>query len=797
MIRSTQYPRLLLGLLGVITVWMGLYVPQFRLDASLDTLVDHQDFTVALSRSVNDTFGVGDLLVVAYQPKTGTVFDATHQARLESLQADLTAIQGIDRVLTIRDLPVFKTKPKSLANALSNMVFLRDIGDTISSQELKEIFDNHPVYSDFLVSRDLSSTAVLLWVSPTLANGSKNDQTQNNAALIQAIRTVLQPYQVEASLYFSGIRMIVHDALTFIRRDIVVFGGVSMAVLMGMLWLIFRQLRGVLFPMVTCLVSLVIMVGLFGFLHWDVTVISSNFISVQFILNLALCLHLMVKYRQLCDEYPNTPCAELAIQTVKIKFLPCLFASLTTIAGFGSLIISDILSVSTFGSMMIVGVLISFFVTFVMFIAWMRLLPQPKPVSFEKGLVLNKIAPFFQRFVQRRPLSILIVSLVLGGMSMIGIGKLEVENRFIDYFRSTTEINRGLSYVDRQLGGTVPLNIVITLDDVSGSHDSAVQTHASAVHEFDAFDPFGEFDAFDASDGSSSYWFTPDRVAIINAAQAYLSALPETGKVLSFGTLLQFAQTINGAPLSTFSLNIMYENIPDEWRDDLIKSFVSMERNQVLFLVRMRDTHPDLKRNTFIQALQRDLPEYLGVRPDQISYSGPLILYNNVLQRLFDSQISTLGLVILVLFGMFWWLFRSFKLAIIAIIPNFLSVISILGFMGWLGISLDLMTITLASIAMGIAVDDTIHYIYRFRLNYQESGRYSDALTSTHRTVGSVIVYTSVVIIVGFSVMVFSTFMPSVYFGLLTSLAMGMALMLTLTLLPRLLMLARPFGPER
>ena len=790
MMRVLRYPKLLLMGVGLIALAMGTQIGHFRLDASLDTLVNRNDPTLELTQSVDDTFGFGDLLVVAYQPKTGAVLDATHQAKLADFQADLSVINGVDRVLTIRDLPVFQNQPKSLAQALSDMVFLRDTQHTGSLQDWQAMFENHPVYTDFLVSSDLSSTAVLIWVSKSLTNGTKNQQAQRNKRLIQAIRTTMVEYQDDANLYFSGMRMIVQDALTFIRRDIIVFGALSMGVLMAMLWFVFRQVRAVLFPMVTCMVSLIIMIGLFGALRWDVTIISSNFISVQFILNLALCLHLMVKYRQLYLEKPNMSSAELAIQTIRIKFMPCVFAALTTIAGFGSLLLSDILSVSTFGQMMIVGVFISFFVTFIMFTSWMSLLRRPKQVVFDTGFFLNNIAPMLQGLVQRAPRSIIIASLVLGILSGVGIGKLDVENRFIDYFRSTTEIHRGLSYVDQQLGGTVPLNVVITFDEIAQA--------TTPSDTLDAFDAFNTFDTFDTGAGAdSAYWFTPERMRVINNTHQYLTDLPETGKVLSFGTLVQFAEQLNGKPLDTFSLNVLYKKIPNEWRADLVDPFVSMDKNQVLFWARMRDSNPNLKRNDFIQDLKRELPQKIGVRPDQISYSGPLVLYNTMLQRLFESQILTLGGVLMVLFGMFWVLFRSFKVALIGIAPNFLAVISVLGFMGWAGIALDLMTITLASIAMGIAVDDTIHYIYRFRLNYIKLGRYTEAVIQTHQTVGAVIVYTSVVIIVGFLVMVFSTFMPSVYFGLLTSLAMGMALILTLTLLPQLLLAFRPFGPER
>jgi len=310
-------------------------------------------------------------------------------------------------------------------------------------------------------------------------------------------------------------------------------------------------------------------------------------------------------------------------------------------------------------------------------------------------------------------------------------------------------------------------------------------------------DEFDMFDEFETGEQEAQYWFTPHRMQRITDVHDYLEGLPVTGKVLSLGTMLKVAQRLNnGRPLDSFELPLIYNEMPDQYKAQLIDPFVSVEQNQARLMVRIVDTAPSLRRNQLLEKIDHDLTEKLGFAPGQARLTGMLVLYNNMLQSLFDSQILTLGLVLIALMGMFLVLFRSFKVSVIAIFPNMLSIAVVLGVMGWLGFPLDMMTITIASISVGIAVDDTIHYIHRFREEFEATGSYYQAMERSHGTIGYAMYYTSITIIIGFSILALSNFIPTILFGLLTGLAMLIALMAALTLLPQLLIRIRPFGPE-
>jgi predicted RND superfamily exporter protein len=244
-------------------------------------------------------------------------------------------------------------------------------------------------------------------------------------------------------------------------------------------------------------------------------------------------------------------------------------------------------------------------------------------------------------------------------------------------------------------------------------------------------------------------------------------------------------------------LALIYNELPERFRKIIMDPYVSIENNEARFYVRIRDSEPDLRRNELLKQIQFDLKDKLDIPEDKGRLANLLVLYNNMLQSLFKSQIITLGVVILAFLIMFVFIFRSVKIALIAIFPNVLSIGVVLGFMGWVGIPLDMMTITIAAISVGIAVDDTIHYIHRYRLEFAKDSNYLAAMYRSHESIGYAMYYTSITIIVGFSILVLSKFIPSIYFGLLTGLAMLIALVAALTLLPQLMIVLKPLGPEK
>jgi len=377
-------------------------------------------------------------------------------------------------------------------------------------------------------------------------------------------------------------------------------------------------------------------------------------------------------------------------------------------------------------------------------------------------------------------------------ISGVGISRLTVENSFIDYFKETTEIHQGMKIIDQRLGGTTPLDVIINIEQPAMS-----TTETAPGSDVKRDEGFSDFEEFEEDKDSDKYWFTAEKMTLVDKIHDYLESLPETGKVLSLATMLKIAEKLNtGKSLDNFQLALLYSELPDKFRDMVLSPYVSVEHNQLRYAIRVKDSEKTLKRNLLLKKIRQDLVEKLGLKAEAFHLTGLLVLYNNMLQSLFASQILTLGIVVLALLGMFWILFKSVTVALITIVPNLLAVGVVLGFMGWLSIPLDMMTITIAAISMGIAVDNTIHYTYRFKKEFIINREYLKTLHLCHGSIGSAMYYTSVTIIIGFSILVLSNFLPTIYFGLLTALAMLIALFASLTLLPQLLVVFRPFGPE-
>jgi uncharacterized protein len=375
-------------------------------------------------------------------------------------------------------------------------------------------------------------------------------------------------------------------------------------------------------------------------------------------------------------------------------------------------------------------------------------------------------------------------------LCVIGLNRLTVENSFINYFKSSTEIHQGMVTIDNRLGGTTPLDIVIT---------DETPPEAEAQSGGDPFasgcDPFVE-----DCDGDEEYrdtWFTYQKMERLRKVHDYLDSLPQTGKVLSIVTTLDILARVNGGePLDALQLAFVPSQIPKDLKDILLTPYINEEHDQARFSIRVLETLPDLQRDQLLENIRAHLTEELGFQDDQVQITGMMVMYNNMLQSLFDSQIKTIGVVFLAIMAMFLVLFRSVKLALVGMAPNLIAAGSVLGLMGWLGVPLDMMTITVAAITVGIAVDDTIHYIHRFKTEFTKDGDYIATMHRCHRSIGQAMFFTSLTIITGFSILVLSNFIPTIYFGLFTGFAMFMALLGALTLLPRLIVLVKPFGKQ-
>jgi len=817
-----ERPGLVIICLLAVVSFLGYKAKDFRLDASAETLVLEHDIDLRYSRIINSRYGLQDYLLMTYAPKDD-LFSEKALANLTRLRDELMQLERVSSVVSILDVPLLESPPVPLKELASNIRSLES--PTVNKQLARVEFSDSPLYQNLLVSPDLRTTALQIKFPideiyrELLArrNHFREKQATNGLSAAEAdefkkvstqfqehrdkmkkarheditqIRAIMDKYRQDAQIFLGGISMIADDLISFIKNDLKTFGVGVLFFLIVTLGIVFRKMRWILLPVLCCAFSAVSMMGLLGSFGWEVTVISSNFISLQLIITMAITIHLIVRYRELHANNPQAKQRELVLDAVCLMLKPCLYAGLTTIAGFGSLLFCDILPVITFGWMMSAGITVSLLFTFLLFPAALMLMRKGAPRARRNPHF--SLPSFFARFTQAHGLMILIISGIAFVVSAIGISRLEVENSFIDYFKHTTEIYQGMLAIDQNLGGTTPLDVIIELDEPQALPQKPAPE--TGTQDDEAFDEFAEFD--EAQD-EEKYWFTTDKMAQVKKIHDYLDSLPETGKVLSLETIMKIGKKLNnGKPLDNFTLALLYSKTPDKFKSMVVNPYVSVENNEVRFSIRVRDSEKSLKRDKLLKKIRHDLISNLGLEEEHAHLTGMLVLYNNMLQSLFSSQILTLGVVVLALMSMFLVLFRSLKIALIAIFPNLLSIGVVLGVMGWLNIPLDMMTITIAAISVGIAVDDTIHYIHRFKHEFKVDRNYVKTVHRCHGSIGHAMYYTSVTIIIGFSILVLSNFIPSIYFGLLTGLAMAIALIAALTLLPQLLIVFKPFGPE-
>ena len=820
-------PFFVLGFVLLLVSFLGWHTQQFRMDASADSLVVEGDPDLEFSRVINSRYGTGDFVFVSYSPGN-ELFTRESLDTLQDLKTDLVTVSGVESVDSIFEVPLFKVADVSLSEVADNIITLQAPGVDLSSA--RDDLMSSEAYRNVLLSEDGLTTALIVNFNaqPDLADlldlrtslrnlqreaGLSPDQTsefktveqQYTAAKvagatqlhedIAAIRTILDKYRGDATIYLGGVPMIADDLVTFVRNDLVTFGAAILVFIIAALAYLFRKIRYVFIPLLCGATIAICVIGLLGLIEWPVTVISSNFISLLLIITVSLTVHLIVRYRELENENPDDSHHDRLRLTLRSMIKPCAYTSLTTIVAFGSLVISDIPPIVDFGWMMVMGVCCAFSLTFLIFPAVLGLMKENLSRTEEKSI---DITPALARFTQANGRLVLLVAAVLFVLSAVGISRLNVENSFIDYFDKNTDIYQGMVAIDQNMGGTTPLDVIIDMRPPNPFDDIADNGFGdNPFQDDDFFDEFEEFD--DAEQGDDdAYWFTSDKMQELIAIHDYLDSLPETGKVLSLATLLDIAYELNdGEVLNSIELGVLYNKIPESYKESLLRPYVSVENDQVRFSIRVLETSDNLVRSELLAKIQNGLINEFGFAEEQVRLSGMLVLYNNMLQSLFESQILTLGVVLLAIMAMFLGLFRSWKLAVIGIIPNILAALAVLGLMGWLGIPLDMMTITIAAISVGIGVDNTIHYIHRFKSRFPEFNDYEETMIYCHGSIGKAMYYTGFTIVAGFSILVLSNFVPTMYFGLLTSLAMCLALAGALTLLPQLLMVFKPLDEQK
>lgn len=799
--RVIKYPKVTLFLLLCSVVFLSFYIPKLSVDASAETLLLENDKDLIYTREINARYATPDFLVITYTPKSELLSDES-LTNLKSLKTDLQSLDFVDNVVSILDVPLFHSPPKPLKELIKNLPTLES--NTTDRTLAKAEFLSSPIYSNNLVGKDFKTTAVVVnfkkdkkfEVLLEQKNATKSEKDikafkeyrdlkrAKEHQNLQEIRFVIQNHSKDAQLFLGGVDMIADDMISYVKNDIKTYGGIVLLILVLVLYSVFRELKWVVIPVIISTASIVASTGLFGLLGFEVTVVSSNFISLQLIVTISMIIHLIVRYRELLSTHPHFSQKELAAKTVISILKPSFFAIITTIAGFSSLIFSGILPVIMLGWMMSIAIFVSLIVIFLSFPAILVLMKKSKITP--SHAINFPITHASSYLVYHYKKAIVAVSLTIFILSVIGAFHIRVENSFISYFKESTEIYKGMAVIDRSLGGTTPLDVIV---DFPKEKVQIRKPKKASTDELDEFE-----DEYNAIKNQNQYWFSADKMDVVRKVHAYLVSLPEAGKVLSLGTVLDLGRGLNdGKELDDFAMAMLYNELPQKFRPIVLTPYVNIDANQVRFSLRIVDSNPALKRDELLKKIKSDLVHKLGLKEENVHLSNLMVLYNNMLQSLFNSQIKTLGLMLVLLGIVFFILFRSLKIMMIAMVVNIIPISVIFGVMGAFDIPLDMMSITIASIAIGIAVDDTIHYLHRYKEEYQKDFNYVEAMRRSHQSVGYAMYYTSVTIMIGFLVLVLSEFTPTIYFGLLTVLAMLSALIADLLLLPSLLLLFKPY----
>ena len=784
-------PKTIFALLIITVLSFGYYSKDFRLDASSETLLIEGDPDLIYLKEVNERYGSNDFLILTYTPNEGMVTDSSIN-NLLSLKYKIQSLDWVHNVITLLDVPLLNNSDAPLHERLKNFKTLKDEGVN-RDRGFKEIL-NSPVFRNYVISENGNTSGIIVTIKENkeLKNSKEKSKEEiekykdqikkKNHKNILEIRQVIQSYEDVGKVYLGGIPMIADDMMTFIKSDIVVFGLGVLLFIVATLWFVFRKLIWIIVPISSCLFSVVIMMGLLGILGWKVTVISSNFIALMLILTMAMNIHMSTRFLQLRKDFPTKNNFEIISLTTSKMFWPIIYTVLTTVFAFLSLIFSGIKPIIDFGWMMTFGLITSFIITFTLLPALLSFTPSQN-ISINKKQE-SRFTTFLSQISLNNRNTIFGITFVVIILSVIGISKLEVENSFINYFDKDTEIYKGMKLIDEELGGTTPLEVILKFPKKEKSEASSEDD---------------EFEDWDNDEGTNDdkYWFTKDKIDKIASVHNYLDGLPQVGKVLSFSSIVDVAtQLNNNKPLGTLEMGVLYSKIPETIKTEIIDPYLSIEDNEARISLRIIDSQENLRRNDLINKINFDLKNKIGLNESEYKLAGVLILFNNLLQSLFKSQILTLGLVMIGIFSMFIVLFRNIKLSLIGVVPNFIAAFFILGIIGLLGIPLDMMTITIAAITIGIAVDNSIHYIYRFKEEFSKIKDYNKTLKVCHSTVGIAILNTSITIIFGFSILVLSKFIPTIYFGLFTGLAMLLAMISVLTLLPSLILIIKPFGKQ-
>ena len=729
-------------LISALCISLFSWVDNFRFDASSETLVLEDDLSYELYEQINERFSSSEFLVIALS--NDDIFSNASLANLRNLEAELEQVVNVANVISVLDAPLFEQPKLSLVKSATNDKYL--LIDDLDLNSAKQELIESPLFNELIVNN--SGTAVAMQINL--------DDAEDYDTTVKQIRNILNK-EINFKSYLAGPAMIVSDTISFIKNDVLIFGCLTFLMFFVLLIVFFKDFWSAFIIMSNASLVIYLTISLLGYFDWPISIVSSNFLALLFISSVAVSVHMIVKLR---EGRANNLADEESLAKI---FIPCLYTALTTMVGFLSLLLSNIQPVIDFGKMMAVGVVVNLIVSFV----FIPVLIGFKGIAKSSEFSLSKIYYSYLYSNTKKvfkTVGIPAIFILLPVFIYLSLG-LKVENRFIDYFDESTEIHQGMKFIDEELGGTTPIDLVFTLPEEEISID-----------EDDFF--------FSEDSETSQYWWRQKNMRLLKSIQADLNQMPELGKDLSIVNGVLLAEKLNDfTEMGDLELAFVRNSLlTNEKAKDLLASYISPDDRSARITFRIIDSFENINRNILLEKIDSYLQTKLENTNVEYQLSGLGVLYNNLLQSLFGSQITSLIFVFSAIFLMLLFLFKSLLTSLIVLFIPLIAVGFVFSFMSIFSIPLDIMTITIASISVGMSVDYAIHIAWRFREEQKISKR--DAEINTIHTSGQAVLITAMTVIIGFLVFVFSNFNPTVLFGLLSALAIFISAALALRLIP-------------
>ncbi|MFC1821552.1 MMPL family transporter [Thermodesulfobacteriota bacterium] len=713
----------------LITLFFCMHLPSLHFRNSIYDLVIEDLPETSEYQAFKQEFGNQEMILVVI--KSENIFDPQTFRKIDGLAKAFLKIEGVRRVIS---LPGIKRE--------------MDVTDKWSLPDFERIIAPAALFQRNLISNDKKTTVI----SCLLEDRGTKDPT------ISALKKIIAREKNGLSIYQIGMPIVSKALAAYTKNDFLWLPPIAFLVMALVLFVLFRNLRGIMIPVVCVLSSLI---WTFGIMAWTGTPLAMLTMIVPIFIiavGTAYCLHIAVEYRYSMEKAHTAP--EAAFECLSKMGFPTFLAVLTTLIGLGSLLVNRIGAVREFAVFGCAGMLSLLFIMLFFLPALLSILP----LATKSAVRSSPQKDLFDRFLagivqinlrhQRMTLSIISMLVLIG---ILGAANIKVETNPLEFFKKNTPVSRHFHDIYKDMSGSFPINVVL-----------------------DSKKP--------------DYFDDPSHIQKLAELQAFLDSLDGVDKTLSFADYLklanyathQYDRDYYALPEKGFEVRSLMNKIKTMLGQDLFNQFMDADISKANILLRSHlSSSRDflLAKQRISRFIQENYPQDFGF---QITGFGMVISQSS--QLLTQGQVKSLSLTLVIVFGIMALLFLSVGVGVIAILANCFPLVVNFGLMGWLGIELSVATSLIACIAIGLVVDDTIHYLVRYNREFKKDADKNRALRDTLMSVGRPILFTTLTISLGFSILIFSHFKPTAVFGILLVATMASALVGDLVVLPSLML---------